>query len=100
MTGFSLVNHHRTDDFKKRNMSSDAFRTIEQFGNTNIMLLDIIQHPIFVKNNVLETGFCLRLQVKPSQLGPVDRAGPYLWTHAPTHNGVYKPSTAQTICES
>jgi hypothetical protein len=26
------------------------------------------------KHNVSETGFCLRLQVRPTQLGPVDRA--------------------------
>jgi hypothetical protein len=29
------------------------------------------------KRNVSETGFCLRLQVKPTQLGPIDRASPY-----------------------
>jgi hypothetical protein len=25
-----------------------------------------------------ETGFCLRLQMEPTQLGPIDRASPYL----------------------
>jgi hypothetical protein len=30
------------------------------------------------KHNVSETGFCLRLQVKTTQLGPIDRANPYL----------------------
>jgi hypothetical protein len=30
----------------------------------------------FSKHNVSETGFCLRLQVKPIQLGPIDRAIP------------------------
>jgi hypothetical protein len=30
------------------------------------------------KHNVSETGFCLRIQVKPTQLGPIDRASPYL----------------------
>jgi hypothetical protein len=34
----------------------------------------------FSKHNVSETGFCLRLQVKPTQLGPIDRASPYLRT--------------------
>jgi hypothetical protein len=29
---------------------------------------------------VSETGFCLRLQVEPTQLGPIDRASPYLQT--------------------
>jgi hypothetical protein len=28
------------------------------------------------QNNVSETGFYLRLQVKPTQLGPIDRASP------------------------
>jgi hypothetical protein len=27
----------------------------------------------FSKQNVSETGFCLRLQVKPTQLDPIDR---------------------------
>jgi hypothetical protein len=30
------------------------------------------------KNNVSETKFCLLLQVKSAQLGPVDRVSPYL----------------------
>jgi hypothetical protein len=29
--------------------------------------------------NVSETGFCLRLQVEPTQLGQIDRARFYLW---------------------
>jgi hypothetical protein len=32
----------------------------------------------FLKHNVSETGFCLRLQVKPTPLAPIDRASPYL----------------------
>jgi hypothetical protein len=31
-----------------------------------------------LKHNVSETGFCLRPQVKPTLLGPIDRASPYL----------------------
>jgi hypothetical protein len=31
---------------------------------------------LFKTHNVSETGFCLRLQVEPTQLGPVDRASP------------------------
>jgi hypothetical protein len=34
--------------------------------------------PFFKKHNVSETGFCLRPQVKPIQLDPIDRASPYL----------------------
>jgi hypothetical protein len=30
----------------------------------------------FSKHDVSETGFCLRLQVKPTQLGPIERASP------------------------
>jgi hypothetical protein len=35
------------------------------------------------QNNVSETGFCLRLQVEPTQLGPIDRDSPYLSRHVP-----------------
>jgi hypothetical protein len=56
------------------------------------MFLDIIHRPAFILNTVLfilqkhevsETGFCLRLQVKPIQLGPIDWASPYLRTPVP-----------------
>jgi hypothetical protein len=30
------------------------------------------------KQNVSDIGFCLRLQVKPTQCSPIDRASPYL----------------------
>jgi hypothetical protein len=57
---------------------------------------------IYLKRNFSETAFCLRLQVEPTQLSPVDRASPYLRTPAPTQARIYeyKPSTAQTIYES
>jgi hypothetical protein len=43
------------------------------------MLLDIIHRPAFIfQNNVSESVFYLRLQVKPTQLGPIDGARPYL----------------------
>jgi hypothetical protein len=50
------------------------------------MFLDIIHRPVFMRNTVLlifeNTAFrrldCLRLQVEPTQLVPVDRASPYL----------------------
>jgi hypothetical protein len=32
------------------------------------------------KHNVSDTGFDLHLQVRPTQLGPIDRITPYLWT--------------------
>jgi hypothetical protein len=33
---------------------------------------------LFKANNVSETGFCLRLQVERTHLGPIDTANPYL----------------------
>jgi hypothetical protein len=43
------------------------------------LFLDIIQRTVFcLKHNVSETEFCFRLQVEPTQLGPIDRASPYL----------------------
>jgi hypothetical protein len=46
------------------------------------------------ENNVSETGFCLRPQQKPTQLGPIDRASPYLRTLEQTQDRIYKPNTA------
>jgi hypothetical protein len=37
----------------------------------------------FKTRSVSATGFCLRLQVEPTQLGPTDRASPYLRTPIP-----------------
>jgi hypothetical protein len=52
--------------------------------SSTITLLDIIYRPVyFSKHNVSETGLCLRLQVKPTQLGPIDRASPHLRTPIP-----------------
>jgi hypothetical protein len=44
------------------------------------MFSDIIHRLVHFlkKHNVSETGFCLRPQVKPTQLDPIDRASPYL----------------------
>jgi hypothetical protein len=39
---------------------------------------------VYLKHGVLETGFCIRLQVGPIQLSPVDRTSPYLRIPAPT----------------
>jgi hypothetical protein len=57
------------------------------------MFLDIIHRPVFIyvkhhpayisKHSVLDTGLSLHLQVKPTQLGPVDRAILYLQTPIP-----------------
>jgi hypothetical protein len=47
--------------------------------NITITILDIIHRPVFcLKHNVSETGFCLRLQLQPTQVVPTDRARFYL----------------------
>jgi hypothetical protein len=55
---------------------------------------------LFKKHNVSDTGFSLRLQVKPTEMGPIDRASPYLRPPVPAQGRLYKPNTEQTICES
>jgi hypothetical protein len=42
------------------------------------MFPDINHRRVNIENNVPDTRFCLRLQVEPTQLGPIDRASPYL----------------------
>jgi hypothetical protein len=91
MTKQSTSLHH--DD-----VISKMFQT--KNNNINIMFLNIIHRHVYISKHVSETGFCLRLQVEPTQLGPIDRTSPCLRTPAPTPVGVYNPSTAQTICES
>jgi hypothetical protein len=51
------------------------------FGHYPLSCLYLKKHPVyFSKHNFSETGFCLCFQVKPTQLGPIDRASPYLRT--------------------
>jgi hypothetical protein len=40
---------------------------------------------IFQNTTFRRAGFRLRLHVKPTQLGPIDRASPYLWTDGSTY---------------
>jgi hypothetical protein len=55
------------------------------FWTISIVLCLSKSHPVYLsKLSVSETGFCLRLQVKPTQLGPIDRASPYLRTNVPS----------------
>jgi hypothetical protein len=49
-----------------------VFRIINE--GTIIVFLDIIHRPVFIKNNISETGFCLRLLLEAIQLGPLDTA--------------------------
>jgi hypothetical protein len=49
--------------------------------NITITILGIIHRPVFyLKCNVMETGFSLRPEVEPSQLGSIDRAILFLRT--------------------
>jgi hypothetical protein len=43
--------------------------------NITITILDIIRlADFYLKHDVSETGFCFRLQVEPTQMGPIGRA--------------------------
>jgi hypothetical protein len=80
-----------------------AYYQSESFLTLSIICFYLKHFPLFVYNNVSETGLCLRLQVKPTQLGPIDRVSPYrpyLQTPVPTPDKIYKPSTAQPMSES
>jgi hypothetical protein len=44
----------------------------------------------YLKCSILETGFCRRLQVEPTQLGPIDRASPNLRIPVPTQDRIYR----------
>jgi hypothetical protein len=48
-----------------------------------VLSLSKIRPVYFSKHNISETGFCLRLQVKPTEWGPIDRSSPYLRTPVP-----------------
>jgi hypothetical protein len=50
-------------------------------GHYPLFCLYLKQHPVYISKHILETGFCLRLQAKLTQLGPIDRAGPYVQKH-------------------
>jgi hypothetical protein len=60
--------------------------------NVTVTILDVIHHPVFyLKHNFSEIGFCHRLQMGPTQLGPIDTASPCLRTPATTPTGFIKP---------
>jgi hypothetical protein len=51
------------------------------FGHYPSSRVYLKRRPVYVsEHNVSETGFCLRLLVVRTQLGPIDRASPYLRT--------------------
>jgi hypothetical protein len=53
----------------------------QRYINIIIMIMNITHCSVFyLKHNVSETGFCLLLQVEPTQLGPINRNNLYLWS--------------------
>jgi hypothetical protein len=53
---------------------NNIYRFVAGYINIIIKILDIIHNNVFyLKHKVSETGFCLRLQVEPTQLGPIER---------------------------
>jgi hypothetical protein len=71
-----------------------------------IMFLDIINRlvfclkcrPVYIsKHNVSETGFCLRPQVKPTQLGSIDRDSPRTMDDVQEHNNCTNLPSSQTF---
>jgi hypothetical protein len=72
-------------------------------GDMRNYLMFKAEHPLSCFNlekNMPEIGLCPHLQVKPILMDSINTASPYLQTPAPTSDRVYKPNTAQTICES
>jgi hypothetical protein len=68
--------------------------------NITITILDIINRPVFyLKHNVSETGFFLRLQMETTQLGHKDRVGPCLPDTTNNTNSVINPTQYKPIEE-
>jgi hypothetical protein len=54
---------------------------------------------MLTKYNVSEIGFYLRPQVKPTQLGPIDRANPYGDRDTYIHSSIYiKMNVCVCVC--
>jgi hypothetical protein len=85
----SLFLSRRRMIYRKRS----SIHTALKFGDNGILIqllcfwtLSIVL--FLLKTHASETGFCLCLQVEPPQLGPIDRASPYLRTPAPTQDRI------------
>jgi hypothetical protein len=74
-----LLKHNSLSDLKI--YEDGTLVQILRFWTLSIILSCLKCRPVSLsKHKVSETGFCLRLQVKPTQLAPIDRASPYLRT--------------------
>jgi hypothetical protein len=52
----------------------DCCKIFDFHGSVTITVLDIIHRPVYyLKHSVSETGVCPRIQVEPTQLGPINR---------------------------
>jgi hypothetical protein len=70
--------------------SEDVFRI--QYSSV------ILNYCVFKTHHVSETGFCLRVQVKPTQLGPIDIVSPCLRRQNPVaETSCFKIKTGRWI---
>jgi hypothetical protein len=65
------------------------------------MFPDIIYRPVYIsKRNVSETRFCLRVQVKPTKLDPINKTSPYLRTPVPEVKVTLRLTVSQSVSQS
>jgi hypothetical protein len=69
-----------------------------RYINITIRILDIIHRPVlYLKHDVSETGFCLRLQVEITQVGPIERASLCLCAGTQTTSFYWADLKTETI---
>jgi hypothetical protein len=90
-----ILRHYMAPYFRRQFSYPQLWKFEIKNRNVSIIILEIV-HPsvVYLKHDVSETGFCLRLEVIPTQLSPIDRAS--IWTSAPTPNRVYNTNTTRT----
>jgi hypothetical protein len=69
-----------TKELRKSERRKETKKIMKQILCFRALSIVLSLSVYFSKQNVSETRFCLRIQVKPTQLGPVDRANSYLRT--------------------
>jgi hypothetical protein len=59
--------------------SPSFLQCFHPYHHITVTILDVIDDPVFyLKPDVSETGFCLCIQVEPTQLGQIDIAEKFL----------------------